>query len=302
MRKSTSVALILGLLVATVAALSTTALADGLRGRSPNVVDIVATGHALEAPAEIPSGWTTFRLHNRSSETHFALLDLMPENKSVADSIEEVVPAFQTLMNAINGAEETPLPLPEWSGEIVYMGGPGLIAPGETAETTVLLEPGTYVLECYVKTRGVFHSTHGMITGLTVTDEVSGADEPRADVEVTVSSAGGFVVDGAFRPGNRTIAVHFEDQIVHGNFLGHDVHLARIDEDTDLEVLAAWMDWSQPTGLEEPAPVTFLGGVHDMPAGSTGYFTARLTPGDYVLVAEVDDPQGKDMLHTFSIP
>jgi hypothetical protein len=36
------------------------------------------------------------------------------------------------------------------------------------------LEPGTYAIECYVKTEdGVFHTTHGMITGLTVTEESS---------------------------------------------------------------------------------------------------------------------------------
>lgn len=285
--------------------------ADGrVEGRAPNVVDIVATGHQLEGPDEVPSGWVTFRLHNESDETHFALIDLMPEfegeQMTYLDSLAEVVPVFQAAMDLIDAGDPGAgfaefANLPAWFAEVVYMGGPGFVAPGETAETTVYLEPGTYAIECYVMNPdGVFHTTHGMITGLEVTDEVAGAAEPRADVEVTVSGAEGFEVDGDFRPGRQTVAVHFADQTVHGNALGHDLHIARVDEDTDLDALGVWMNWI--TGLRTPAPVEFLGGTHDMPQGSTAYVTVDLTPGSYVLIAEVDEPDSKGMLHTFDIP
>lgn len=284
---------------------------DGPPGRSVaqdaraerNVVDVTVTDHSIDLPAEIPAGWTTFRFHNRSDEVHFGVLELLPEGRTVQDSIDEVVPVFQDGMDLINAGDPDAFDefgnLPAWYFEVVFMGGPGLVAPGETAVVTVDLEPGTYAMECYVKTDGVFHSTHGMIAGFTVTEAESVRTEPTADVTVTVSTEG-FEIDGQFRPGRQTIAVHFADQTMHGNFLGHDLHIARVEDDTDLGALGTWMSWI--TGLDGAPPVHFLGGSHEMPAGSTAYVDVTLRSGSYVLVAEVDDPASKDLLETIAIP
>ena len=90
--------------------------------------------------------------------------------------------------------------------------------------------------------------------------------------------------------------------MAHENFVGHDVHLARLEDDTDLEQLAIWMDWSEPSGLETPAPVQFVGGVNEMPAGETGYVHVRLAPGRYAWIAEVPHSMQKGMLKTFVVP
>lgn len=60
------------------------------------------------------------------------------------------------------------------------------------------------------------------------------------------------------------------------------------------------MSWT--TGLESPAPAHFLGGTHDMPAGSTAYVDVVLKPGAYVLVSEVDLPSSKGLLQTMTMP
>lgn len=289
---------------------------DGPPGRSVamdaraerNVVDVVVTDHTLDLPEEIPAGWTTFRFHNRSDEVHFGVLQLLPDGITVEDSLAEVVPVFQDGMDLINAGDPNGgfaefANLPAWYGEVVFTGGPGLVSPGETAVVTVDLEPGTYAMECYVKTDGVFHSFHGMIAGFTVTEEESVRTEPTADVTVTVSSdgaSGGITIDGEFRPGRQTIAVHFADQAVHGNVLGHDLHVARIEEDTDLDALGTWMSWI--TGLDGTPPVHFVGGTHEMPAGSTAYMDVTLRPGTYVLVSEVDAPASKGLLETITVP
>jgi hypothetical protein len=85
--------------------------------------------------------------------------------------------------------------------------------------------------------------------------------------------------------------------------VGHDVSLAKLDDSADLDNLDMWMDWSNPKGLIEPAPsgVTFLGGVNNMLAGDTGYFTATLEPGRYVLISEVPNSESKNMLKTFTV-
>lgn len=278
-----------------------------------NVVEVTAVGLDLEAPDEIPSGWTTLRLNNASAMIHFAVLQRLPDGVGLEEQQKQVAPVFQKGMDHLNEGDADAAmaafdQLPAWFGEIVFMGGPGLIAPQRTAQTTVFLEPGTYLLECYVKTGGIFHSynpnpdTYGMVHEITVTEDANGASAPEADIEITLSSERGIEVEGDVQPGDRTVAVHFADQTPHEHFLGHDVHLVRLEEGTDIESLATWMDWTQPTGLETPAPATFIGGLHEMPAGETGYFTATLTPGRYAWIAEVPNPDEKGMLQPFAVP
>lgn len=284
---------------------------DGPPGRSVaqearaerNLVDVTVTDHSIDLPEEIPAGWTTFRFHNRSDEVHFGVLELLPEGITVQDSIDDVVPVFQDGMDRIIAEDPNAFDefanLPAWYFDVVFMGGPGLVAPGETAVVTVDLQPGTYAVECYVKTDGVFHSSHGMIAGLTVTEEESARTAPTADVTVTVSGVDGFAIDGEFRPGRQTIAVRFADQAPHGNFLGHDLHIARVGDDPDLDALGTWMSWI--TGLDGTPPAHFLGGTHEMPADSTAYVDVTLRPGTYVLVSEVDAPASKGLLETITI-
>ena len=198
--------------------------------------------------------------------------------------------------------------LPAWFFEVIFMVGPGLILPGKSAEMTVYLEPGTYMLECYVKTDGIFHSYNptpgefGMVHEITVTDEYSGASEPKPSLQMTISSVSGIEIHGMLRPGKHVVAVNFEDQIVHEHFLGHDVHLVRLEGETDISELVTWMDWTQSTGLETPAPAEFLGGTHEMPAGETAYFPMLLKPGRYAFISEVPNSFDKGMLVEFTVP
>lgn len=294
-------------------------------GSEANVLEVTADGHtSFELGAdEIPSGWTTLRFDNASNVIHFALVGKMPSvdgaQKTVEDSKAEVVPVFQNIMDDINGKQprfpEAGFELPAWYGEVVYLGGPGLTSPGETSEVTLDLEPGTYVIECYVKMAdGTFHSTEDMIEGLTVTDASSDAASarssgtadaaPAADAGVSISVDGGIETNGSLAPGRRTVEVTFTDQDAHEHFLGHDVHLVRLEDGADLAELGAWMSWADPGGLTEPAPsgVRFLGGTQEMPAGASAYVTAELEAGDYAWIAEVPDPASKDMLVTFTVP
>lgn len=276
------------------------------------VVEVTVQGMSFQAPDKIPSGWTTFRLSNRSDMIHFADVERLPDGITEADQQADVAPVFQEGMDLLNAgrADEAMAAfgrLPKWFSEVVFKGGPGLVAAGETAETTVFLEPGTYLLECYVKTGGVFHSfspspgVKAMVHQIVVTEETSTAVEPTATINLTISSERGIEGSADVAPGRHTVAVRFDDQTVHEHFLGHDVHLARLSEDTDLNELAGWMDWTQPHGLETPAPTRFLGGTGEMPAGETAYFTVTLEPGRYAWVAEVPNPQEKNMLKTFTV-
>jgi len=61
------------------------------------------------------------------------------------------------------------------------------------------------------------------------------------------------------------------------------------------------MDWTQPGGLQTPAPAVFLGGLQEMPAGSTGYLTVTLEPGRYAWIAEIPGTDANGFLKEFSV-
>ena len=267
----------------------------------PYVVELRAVGKTFQGVGEIPSGWTTFRFVNASSMVHFAIIDVPPEGVTLQQMNDEVVQPFQDAFDAMMAGDDEAVNaafgrFPEWIGELGRNGGPGFLSAGRTGQTTVYLEPGNYILECYVKSDGVFHTTSpgegqiGMMMELVVTEEQNGAPEPDADLVLAIRNDGFEIVDGALQPGTNTVRVDFVEQQALPSFVGNDVHLMRVEDERTIAAVDAWFDWRTENGLEDPPPAEFLGGVNDLPAGAHGYFTVELEPGDYAFVAEVPNP------------
>ncbi len=277
----------------------------------------------------IPAGWTTFELDNHSSSTHFVYLARVPQY-TIDEAIEaeeelldywyeHVTRPFQWAMDVlIPGKEADPDDLsdiftvdpatfdifPFWLDFATPMGGPGFTGGHLTSRTTVNLDAGYYIVECYVKNaEGDFHSYDGMIALLKVEGAPSNANEPRPTMHVNLTE-GQIEVDEEIRPGLHTVAVHFEEQSEYSHLLGHDVHLVRLDGDWDAESTAEWMNWMLPEGLVSASgmrgPSTFMGGAQAMTQGNTAYVTVRLEPGEYAWVSEVPSEVG--MWETFTVP
>jgi hypothetical protein len=274
-----------------------------------NVIEIITKNMDFQMPDTIPSGWNTFRYKNLSPQTHFFLVDKYPEGKTSEDAENLVAPVFDSAMKLImEGKTEEGYAefakLPEWFSEVVFVGGSGLLSPNQVGETTLNLIPGKYIIECYVKmSNGIFHTSMGMTKNLVVSEMDSGNKELMADIEINISSTDGIVFNDSISAGKHTFSVYYKDQIVHENFVGHDINLVKLNENADLKELENWMNWADPKGLIEPAPstITFLGGVNDMPAESRGYFVATLEPGKYALISEVPETIRKNMLKTFVV-
>ena len=274
-----------------------------------NVIEIITRNMDFQMADTITSGWNTFRYKNLSPQTHFFLIDKYPEGKTSEDAEKLVAPVFDSAMKLImEGKTEEGYAefakLPEWFGEVVFVGGSGLLSPNQIGETTLNLKPGKYIVECYVKmSNGMFHTSMGMTKDIVVSGTDSGNNEPTADIDINISSTDGIVFNDSISSGKHTFMVKYKDQIVHENFVGHDINLVKLDENANLEELENWMNWADPKGLIEPAPkaVTFIGGVNDMPAGNKGFFTAELESGKYVLISEVPNASSKNMLKTFVV-
>jgi hypothetical protein len=278
----------------------------------PHVVEFRAVGKTFQGPSEIPAGWTTFRFVNASSMTHFAMLDVPPEGVTAWEMSDTVMQPFQAAMDGMNAGDEEAVnaafgQFPEWIGELGRNGGPGFLSPGRTGQSTVYLEPGRYIMECYVKSDGIFHTTSpgegqlGMLLELTVTDQDSNAPEPEATATLAIRNSGFERVSGELKKGTNTIRVDFIEQQALPSFVGNDVHLMRVDDENSIAKADAWLDWRTPDGLEDPSPVTFLGGINDLPAGAHGYFTVDLEPGDYAFIAEIPGPQAAGFVLPFTV-
>lgn len=278
---------------------------------------------------ELSSSWTTFRFVNASPVDHFFLIWQYPD-EGIAAAHEAGQPLLDYWYANVAGSFagfgdylEGRVTLEDYTGQLVASlqenapwfldpgaspnGGPGFTSAGATSTTTVFLEPGDYIVECYVRDEnGLFHTELGMLDHLIVGEQKTGAEQPSATARVVISSEGGIEVETAPVAGNNIVEVHYADQAVYPHFLGHNVQLVRLQDKDDEEALAAiaqWMDWRHPDGLvnRAPAGARFIGGVMEMSMGASGYLHVDLAPGDYAWIAEVPDPADHGMLKTFTI-
>lgn len=273
---------------------------------TPPMVEVIAQDYVFKnAPDTLDAGWTSFRLINKGKEPHFFILDKMPEGKGLDAFMEEIAIPFDSVWyklrdGTINKQEAGKMlaeKLPKWFGSLERWGGTGIINAGEATQTTINLAPGTYIMECYIKNpEGEFHVSMGMAREIYVTRDTTDATAPKSDVEITLTN-NEIKMDGSLTTGNQRVAVHFEEHPKVG--LGNDLHLARINDTTNVDSLKAWMDWMEIDGLKPPAPATFLGGTQEMPVGHTSYFTIDLQPGEYAWLTETLASQVR--AKTFSI-
>ncbi len=85
-----------------------------------------------------------------------------------------------------------------------------------------------------------------------------------------------------------------------GRSFHNNLHLIRMEEDTDLDTVNYWLDWYRLGGLRSPAPADFLGGVEEVRDGATAYFALDiLEPGNYAWIVFVSRGQG--LYKTFTV-
>lgn len=277
-----SAALVLGLSLTTLGC-------GGERPEAPPVVDIIAEDYEFTAPDSLASGWTTLRMHNQGSEHHLFTFVRLPDGVTYEDFERDFLAPGDSLWSLVlDGTleesafrEKFRARLPDWYSHVVQPGGVSLTAPGRTATTTIRLEPGVHVLECYVLTsEKEYHLLEGMAHRVEVVPPTNGAEPPAPDHDLELSDLDLTGVRD-LAPGEHTFAFHFVEDPEALPY--QHVHLARLDEDTDAEVLAEWMKVDPVM----PAPVEFLGGAQHMPAGNTAYVTVELDPGPYAWILGV---------------
>jgi len=258
---------------------------------------------------EVKSGWTTFKYINNSDEPHFIILEKMPDSVRIENYRNELIPPFVAAVtqflegNAEAGMKEFEN-IPDWFYKVELGGGVGLTSPHSTTKSTIYLNPGVYVMECYIRMpNGMAHAFMGMTKELVVLDEKNDQKPPTPDLEVLLSSEKGITFKDSLKTGDYTLAVKFEDQKQYETFLGHDINLVKLESMSLLDSLNRWINAGDIYAFRSPAPkgLTFLGGVEDLPAHATGYFYVSLEKGDYVLISEVPNAVERKMYKVFKV-
>jgi hypothetical protein len=255
----------------------------------PPVVEITAADYAFVAPDTIPAGWVTFRMENRGEESHHFHLDRLPEGRTYSEWKEAVEPVDSIMQRFREGKiDSTKIQAaldqatPDWAapGDLQTHGGVGLVAPGRTGQTTHHVEPGHYAMICVIDApSGRTHAELGMVDGLVATGSSSGGSPPEPDAMVRANGRE-IRMDGPFTAGRRTVGFRVEE--VPRDYRGgtdgyYSVWLARLDDTTDTQEVAAWR-------FDNPAPYESLGGFEYLPPSDTAYVTADVEPGRYAWV------------------
>src|SRR2546430_12882741 len=186
-----------------------------------NVVTITATDYAFGMPDTIPAGLTTFRLVNQGKELHHASLVRLGAGKSAA--------AFQAGLAA---ALQSHAPPPAW---MAFVGGPNAVTVGDTATATQVVEPGSYVLVCWIPSLdGTPHGMKGMLHPLVVTASAAPvAPAPAADVTITLTDYD-FQLSQPLTAGRHVVRV---DNV---GAQGHEVVIAALAPGKTLHDFIAW--------------------------------------------------------------
>lgn len=269
---------------------------------SKQVVEVTAVDYAFAVPDTIPSGWVTFRMKNEGSETHYFQLNQLPEDHTYKEFQRTYIQPFDSLeqlllANKIDTTEANRTAariIPDWVANGLFKnfaGGVPNLAPGYTMQTTVEMEPGTYVMSCFRRSPNRnSHATQGMIRPLTVTEEGTGATPPKPDV--TIRTLGHEVTtEGTLRAGKQTVAYHVDSSSAEMDNFYSSALLARIESDADVDELR------QVNLIQNPLPVEFIGGLELVAPGKTAYTELNLKPGRYAWLMHGQ----QDTVRTFTI-
>jgi hypothetical protein len=248
---------------------------------APQEITVHARDFAFDAPDTIPAGLTTIRLINDGPGLHHGQLLRIDSSKTFADAVAAIP-------QQVN--------FPSW---LVAVGGPNAVAAGDTSTVTQDLAPGNYMLICLIDVpSGSPHYKKGMEHAITVVPSSAAvATPPAADINVTLRSYA-FELSAPITAGRHTFKVITADT----SSQSHELVLIQLAPGKTGADILGWLQ--KPEG---PPPGRPIGGVADLTRSMPVYFSANLTPGNYLLICfDPDFGDGKPhfmhgMMETVSV-
>jgi hypothetical protein len=251
------------LTIAFLAAAAITVGATQVPSKAPPVVTVHAHDFTFDGPKLLKPGATTFRLVNDGKELHHLALIKLAKGKTFKDFAEAM---------KVEG------PPPKW---ITGVGGPNPATPGSTVEATLSLEPGEYVMICFIPSPGerVPHALKGMVNSFTVSEAGERSAMPKGDITLTLSDYH-FGFSKPLTPGKHLISVQ------NGAAQSHEVVMVKLNPG---KVATDFMNFIEKDLMKGVPPGVPVGGVGFLDKGQTAAFPVDLKPGRYAMLCFVPD-------------
>jgi hypothetical protein len=229
---------------------------------TPRLVDIDETDYAFNAPATLQPGDLTIRMVNHGQERHQGQLFRLKDGVTA----DQFVSAVET-----QGPPALALATAE--------GGPSILEPNATEDVSLNLQPGNYLLGCFVSgADGVPHIMKGMSRAIQVAGSGTTSTPP--------TTAGTFTLqDFSFDMPDTLAAGLATYRVVNAGPQTHELALLKLQPGTSASDVVAALD----TPSAEP-PFTSVGGMQALSPGGAGFVTLDLQPGSYAAICLVPDP------------
>ena len=247
-----------------------------------NIVDVRAGEFFFQAPDTIPSGLTTFELHQTGMIHRRAMAGGAARDSGASDQGDDTRGfhmMWLVLLDTGKTVNDFYAAVQAGTSRAVgrILGGPGFAIPPRSSNASFVLQPGNYVLVCYVGSarpdRTRYHALNGMFRALTViktTERVMAM--PPADVVATIAPDGRISFSTPITAGRVLMRIenaHQSDQ---------EVQFRRISPG---RTVAEAMAWRLADGPTTPRPFEPWAGLSDVPAGGSLMTTIVFEPGDY---------------------
>ena len=239
----------------------------GNDNRGSEAVRVEGTEYAYVIPSSVDGGVVSMEFANTGEELHeFAMGRLRP-GKTLADFRDELT----------NGGDEEPT-------SSVDVGGVPLLSAGEHVTITRSLEPGTYLLVCFVPAPdGKTHLQHGMIGSFQAEGD-SGADLPEPDAAIVAQDDRYDVPE--LEAGTQIV------ELRNAASGPREFNLIRLNPGKTISDAEKWFG----SGAKGPAPLAFLGAMQSIPPGTSVFLTLDLEAGQHYVVVENEHDYRADLV------
>jgi hypothetical protein len=257
--------LAVGLLVVTAGTAGARERGESASGHASHSLNITTKGLSFVlSTTHVASGLVTTKLTDTGKQPHQAQIARFAPGKGVAD--------FTALLKGPN-------PEAALSVFVSFNGGPNVVAPGHSQTTIQNLDPGKYLLLCFV-TDPATHMPH-FVMGMYAPFWVDG---PRRHGSVESSQTVYAVDDMRFVV---PAELHSDSIVRFVNKAKTDVHelfIGRLHKGMTAKDVQKWA-----AAQNGPMPFDPAGGAGGLSPGGRAWFSLHLSPGRYVAMCLVPD-------------
>lgn len=246
---------------------------------------VTGSDYTFDGPDSIEAGFTSLTFTNAGTEPHH--IQLARLNDGVTKD---------QVMAALQEGEQATLAL------VDLVGGVGVIMPGQNQTViTDLSRPGTYIELCLVpNAEGVPHFALGMTRFFEVTAPATAAERPDITADLVIRMVDfGYNFPAEIRAGPQVW------EVVNDGPQPHEMALMKIADGRTVEEALATFTGPPVQGPPAALPV---GGVQALEVGGSNFVELDLTPGNYIVVCFVGDPEtgrphiALGMVSSFTVP